>query len=293
VGASTGKKGQGIIPIYGRKTHELSVLQRGTFAIVLSLPGQEDAELASKSAALREAGVPLITVQLNAPHDLAAELFKWEIATALACSRLCRDPFHDPDARESRTRSAQILEQLARKQLSPAIPRVREQSIELFAEGETRQQISTLNMSESLRTFFTLRHPEGFIAILPFLNFSGAQRQTLRRIRDRLDSGFGLPVLLTPGPRYLQSLGQAYLGGPPKGLLLLLTAAPEKDLRIPGADYTFGQLQLALALADFESLGRRRTPVIRLHLSSGAGRGLLELEGILHNALGQSRLLSP
>jgi transaldolase/glucose-6-phosphate isomerase len=293
VGASTGKKGQGIIPIYGRKTHELSVLQRCTFAIVLSLPGQEDVELASKSAALREAGVPLITVQLNAPHDLAAELFKWEIATALACSRLCLDPFHDPDARESRTRSAQILEQLARKQLSPAIPRVREQSIELFAEGETRQQISTLNMSESLRTFFTLRHPEGFIAILPFLNFSGAQRQTLRRIRDRLDSGFGLPVLLTPGPRYLQSLGQAYLGGPPKGLLFLLTAAPERDLRIPGADYTFGQLQLALALADFESLGRRRTPVIRLHLSSGAGRGLLELEGILHNALGKSRLLSP
>src|SRR4029077_11882734 len=104
VGASTGKKGQGVIPIYVRKTQELSVLQRGSFAIVLSLLGKEDSELAARSAALREAGVPMVTIRLNAPDELAAELFKWEIATALACSKLGLDPFHDPDVRESRTR---------------------------------------------------------------------------------------------------------------------------------------------------------------------------------------------
>jgi glucose-6-phosphate isomerase len=97
--------------------------------------------------------------------------------------------------------------------------------------------------------------------------------------------------MLTPGPRYIQSLGQAYLGGPPKGLFLVLTAAPEKDLAIPGADYTFGQLQLALALGEFESLGRRRSPVLRLHLPSGAEQGLLEVEAILKSALGKSRIL--
>jgi transaldolase/glucose-6-phosphate isomerase len=292
VGASTGKKGQGFIPIYGRKTHELSAIQRGTFAIVLSLNGNEDAEQAGRSADLREAGVPMVTIQLNAPDELAAELFKWEIATVLACSRLGLDPFHDPDVRESRTRFAQILEQLASgKQYSAPTVRVREQSVELFAEGETRQQISTLNMSEALRTFFGMRHPESYVAILPFLNFDEAQKQVLRRIRDQLNLSLGLPVMLTPGPRYIQSLGQAYLGGPPKGLFLVLTAAPEKDLAIPGADYTFGQLQLALALGEFESLGRRRSPVLRLHLPSGAERGLLELEAILINALGKSRIL--
>lgn len=292
VGASTGKKGQGFIPIYGRKTHELSVLQRGSFAVVLSLVGKEDPELATSIADLRGAGVPMVTIQLNTPDELAAELFKWEIATALACSRLGLDPFHDPDVRESRTRFAQILEQLAsRKQFSAQTVRVRDQSVELFAEGETRQQLSTLNMSEALRTFFGLRHPESYIAILPFLGFGEAHKRVLRRIRDQLNSSLGLPVIMTPGPRYLQSLGQVYLGGPPKGLFLVLTAAPEKDLAIPGADYTFGQLQLGLALAEFESLGRRRSPVIRLHLSSGAERGLLELEAILNNALGKSRIL--
>jgi hypothetical protein len=112
-----------------------------------------------------------------------------------------------------------------------------------------------------------------------------------RRICDQLDSKLGLPVLLIPGPRYLQSLGQAYLGGPAKGLFLLVAAATERDLAIPGAGYTFGQSQFALPLGEFESLGRRRTPVIRLHLSSGAEQGLVQLEAILNNALGKSRIL--
>jgi transaldolase/glucose-6-phosphate isomerase len=292
VGASTGKKGQGIIPIYGRQTHELSLFQHGCFAIFVTFAGKEESELATRSAALRQAGVPIVTIELNAPEDLAAELFKWEIATALACSQLGFDPFHNPDLRESRARSVQILEQLATgKQSHAPTVRVREGAVELFAEGETRQQISTLNMSEALRTFFGLRHREGYVAILPFLHSGEDQKQALRRIRDRLESALAVPTLLTPGPRYLQSVGQVYLGGPPKGLFLLLTAAPAKDLAIPGADYTFGQLQLALALGEFESLGRRRTPVIRLHLSSGAEPGLNQLEAILSKALERSRIL--
>src|SRR6266480_3276473 len=52
----------------------------------------------------------------------------------------------------------------------------------------------------------------------------------------------------------------------------LLTASPAKDLVIPGADYSFGRLQLALARSNFESLGRQRRPVIRLHLVRGLNK---------------------
>lgn len=294
VGASTGKNGQGIIPIYGRPTQELAALRHGCFAVMISLAGKNEPELAGRSAALREAGIPMVTIEMNSLEELAAELFKWEIATALACSRLGVDPFHDPDIRESRTRAAQVLERLTGRKQSPApTVRIREGAIELFAEGETRQQISTLSMSQALRTFFGLRHREGYVALLPFLNFADAQKQSLRRIRERLDSILGLPVLVTPGPRYLQSMGQVYLGGPAKGLFLILDAAPMKDLAIPGADYSFGQLHLTLALSEFESLGRRRRPVIRLHLTDGAESGLIELETILDSALGKNRTIAP
>jgi len=62
-----------------------------------------------------------------------------------------------------------------------------------------------------------------------------------------------------------------HAGGPARGLFLLLTA-PAKDLVIPGADYSFGQLQLALTRGNFESLGRQRRPVIRLHLVRGLNK---------------------
>jgi len=291
VGASTGKKGQGIIPIFGRPSHGRAMVQQGCFVAILKMAGAGAPELGRRSDELREAGVPMVTIELNGPEELAAELFKWEIATALTCSLLGVNPFHDPDLRESRTRTLEILEQMATKRQSPApAVRVREGEVELYAEGETRQQISTLNMAEALRTFFALRHREGYIALLPFMNYGEAQKTVFRRICERLESTLGLPVLLTPAPRYLHGIGQVYMGGPPKGLFLLLTAAPAKDLAIPGADYSFGQLQLALALGDFESFGRRRKPVIRLHLTGGSESGLTQLETILNNALGKRRI---
>ena len=47
---------------------------------------------------------------------------------------------------------------------------------------------------------------------------------------------------------------------------------PAEDLVIPGTDHSFGQLQLALARGNFESLGRQRRPVIRLHLVRGLNK---------------------
>jgi glucose-6-phosphate isomerase len=129
--------------------------------------------------------------------------------------------------------------------------------------------------------------------LLPFLHFGEAQKTVFRRIRERLESVLCLPVLITPAPRYLHAFGQLYLGGPAKGLFLLVTATPRKDPAIPGADYSFGQLQLALALGDFESLGRRRRPVIRLHLTGGAESGLTKLDAILNNALGKRSVAAP
>lgn len=292
VGASTGKKGHGIIPVFGHPSSQLGMIRQGCSAAILKMAGEGEPELDRRRHELRDAGVPLVVIELNRPEELAAELFKWEIATALACSQLGVEPFHDPDVRESRTRAVQILEQMTAKSQSPApTVRVRESDVELYAEGETRRRISTLNITEALRTFFNLQHREGYIALLPFLNYSEGPKLILRRIRDKLESMLEQPVLITPGPRYIHAIGQVYLGGPPKGLFLLLTAAPAKDLAIPGADYSFGQLQLALALGDFESLGRRRSPVIRLHLSSGAEQGLIQLEAILDNALGKTRIL--
>jgi transaldolase/glucose-6-phosphate isomerase len=84
--------------------------------------------------------------------------------------------------------------------------------------------------------------------------------------------------LLSSGPRYLRYFEQVYKGGPDKGLFLMLTSESTPDVAIPGTGYTFGQLQMALALADFESLEMHRKLAMRLHLTQGLEQGLAEIE---------------
>ena len=288
VGASTCKDGRGIIPVFGRTPYPLELIQRDAVVVMLKMAGEEEREPERKREELGRAGIPLITSELDGPEALGAELFKWEIATALASATLGVNPFHDPDIRESRTRTSRLLEQVTgKRELSSSTVRVREAEIELYAEGETRRELSTLSMAEALRSFFELRLPDGYVALLPFMDLSATRSAIFRRISDQLEEQLGIPVLVTPGPRYLHTLGQVYNGGPPNGLYVLVTANPARDLAIPGADYTFGQMQLALAAGDFESLGRRGRHVIRLHLTRGAESGLAQLETILNNPSGK------
>ena len=137
-----------------------------------------------------------------------------------------------------------------------------------------------MNLSEALRTFFDARKPDGYLAVITFAGGKPSTDAALGRLREKLESKLGIPVLLSSGPRYLRYFEQVYKGGPPKGLFLIITSEATEDLAIPGAGYTFGQLQLALALSDFESLESRRKMAVRLHLTRGLEQGLAELEQI-------------
>jgi glucose-6-phosphate isomerase len=199
VGASTCKKGRGIIPIFGRSSCGLEMFQRGYAVVILQIAGEKNAELSKSQKALRQAGVPLLSVELTGPEELAVELFKWEIATALSSSLLDVDPFHDPDIREGRARAAQVLEETtAKRQSSPPTARVIEGEVELYAEGQTRQQISSLNMSEALRTFFGLRHKTGYIALLPFMSSRSHRRQSSAEFVNVLNPRLGSPYSSLP-----------------------------------------------------------------------------------------------
>ena len=68
------------------------------------------------------------------------------------------------------------------------------------------------------------------------------------------------------GPRYLHSTGQLHKGGPNSGLFLVVTAEPEADLPVPEEPFSFGVLEMAQALGDFQSLDRTGRRAIHVHL---------------------------
>ncbi len=290
VGASTSKGGQGLIPICGGLPKPLEIYQRGCISAILTLRGDDDTEIRDAEKQLKQAGVPVVSIELNSPAGLGTELFKWELATALACALLNVNPFDEPDVQAGRERAAEMLEALIAKGEFPSrTVRVREKGTELYAEGETRHQISTLSLSDAFRTFFELRRADGYLAIITFMGSHPPVDAALARLREQLASRLEIPVLLSTGPRYLNYFEQVYKGGPAKGLFLILTSEPSEDIVIPGAGYTFGQLQLALALGDFESLESRQKLVIRLHLTQGLEQGLAEVEQAIQQALAHTR----
>ena len=280
VGASTSKGGQGLIPVCGGLPGASDGALRGCVAAVLKMRGAEDPELAGDRNVIEaDHKVPTVTVTMKGAEDLGPLMFQWEVATALACSLREVNPFDEPDVQEGRERVSVLLDEYATKRMWPArTARVREKGIELYAEGEMRQHISTLNLREALRTFLEAMPTGGYLAIITFASSIGETEAALGRIREHLASSLGIPVLLSSGPRYLRYFEQVYKGGPDKGLFLMLTSESTVDVAIPGAGYTFGQLQMALALADFESLEIRRKLAMRLHLTQGLEQGFAEIE---------------
>jgi transaldolase / glucose-6-phosphate isomerase len=293
VGTSMSRQNRGIIPITGPAPNSLEAYREGAAGVTLTMEGEDDSVVRTAEERWRSEGVPFVSISLKTAAELGAGVFKWEMATALACALLNVNPFDEPDTQVGKERSAEMVESLAaRGELPGRRPRVREKGIELYAEGETRQQISTLNMAEALRTFLELRQPDGYVAIISFVGgHTEAAQAELLRIRDLLARKLEMPVLLSKGPRYLHYFEQVYKGGPSDGLFVVLTGESVEDLPIPGAGYTFGQLHMALALGDFEALQSRQKLAIRLHLTGVLENDLADVEQFFQQSLSNTRVI--
>jgi glucose-6-phosphate isomerase len=256
----------------------------------LLLEGEDHATLEPILRALKQRGAPVVEIEFKSVTQLGAEFFKWEIASALACALLAVDPFDEPNVQESKDNTARILEVFESSGEMPlGSPRLVESGIEFYAEGAARGAISTLQLSAALRTFFSERRPDDYVAILAYVARDATNSFELNSLRTILAERLSLPVLLSYGPRYLHSIGQLYKGGPVSGIFLMITSEKSEDLPIPGAKYTFGQLEMAQALGDVQSLARLGKPVLRLHLTEGAPAGLSSLRRAIDQVFSASR----
>ena len=109
--------------------------------------------------------------------------------------------------------------------------------------------------------------PGDYFALLAYLPPDERQfLPILNAIRKTVADGFGCATMLGFGPRYLHSTGQLYKGGPNTGVFLIVTAEPSEDLPVPGEPYSFGILEMAQAVGDFESLERTGRRALHVHL---------------------------
>jgi hypothetical protein len=87
-----------------------------------------------------------------------------------------------------------------------------------------------------------------------YLPASETLDDAIAELRSTIRARTGAATTFGYGPRFLHSTGQLHKGGPATGRFLQLVNAPDRDLEIPGAGYSFGTLIAAQSAGDLETL---------------------------------------
>jgi len=281
VAESLGKKGKGVIPVAGAELEYFAATQRDRYIVAIG-DAQELETIRQKHQANTQNGTPLLTIEVKAPHQLGAEFFRWEMATALAGFFLEVNPFDEPNVTESKILTQEILAEYASEGRLRAQPVLASsEHIELYGTLDWGLVAEPGAVLDVLRAFVGQAEPNDFIGLLAYLPYAAQEALLLADLRRTLSSGGGWLTTLGYGPRFLHSTGQLHKGGANNGVFIQLTCADAIQLPIPGVDYSFGVLKSAQAAGDMRALEKHGRRVLRCHLQSTVKEGLTELKGLL------------
>jgi len=278
---STGKDGNGILPVNGELLGDPSVYGKDRLFVHIRLRDGVDDALERGAEALREANQPMVTIQMDDRLDLGQEFFRWQLATATAAAVLKINAFDQPNVQESKDNTNQLLRELRQTgKLPEHAPTLTEGPLHFYAAQRAK------SAGDLLRAFFAQARLGDYVALQAYLTEAPRIDHALQAIRLRLRDSMHLATTLGYGPRFLHSSGQFHKGGPNTGLFLQLTADDVEDAPIPGAPYTFGMFKRAQALGDLDALRQHGQRVVRVHLGTDVSQGLAALGQAVEAAMG-------
>jgi transaldolase/glucose-6-phosphate isomerase len=289
---STGKDGKGLIPVEGESVGPPGVYGEDRLFLHLRLDSTRDREQEQAVRNLKRSGRPLVQISMADRYDLGQEVFRWEMATAVAGSILGINPFDQPDVEASKTATRDLT---CRHEREGSFPRetafLSQGGVSLFADEENRRLLAGAagpdpTLASILKAHLGRLAGGDYFAILAYLEMNPLHQGLLQRLRHLVRDRLGVATCLGFGPRFLHSTGQAYKGGPNSGVFLQVTGEDPLDLPVPGRKITFGAVKAAQALGDFQVLSQRGRRALRVHLSTPVENRLAELNRALDLGLG-------
>lgn len=270
IAESTGKEGVGIVPVAGEPLGEPEDYADDRLFVAIQA-GEPDEEIERKLDALASRAHPILKRSISGAHELWAEFFTWEMATAIAGALLGIDPFDQPNVQESKDRTAALLGQFAETgDLPEEEPLLATDEVLIY--GPRSSDLDSDDARELIRRHLAqARMGRDYIALLVYLEENEEHDALLSEIRRHVRDRLRVATTAGYGPRYLHSTGQLHKGGPDTGVFLLITADARQDLPVPGERYSFGALERAQALGDFAALLGRRRRALRLHFRHDTG----------------------
>jgi glucose-6-phosphate isomerase len=259
---STGKGGIGLIPVDREPLGPPAVYAADRVFVYLRLTTAPDRAQDAAVTALESAGQPVIRIAVPDPYHLGAEFFRWEFATAVAGAILRLNPFDQPDVEASKVATRALTDQY---EASGALP------------ADSPLRVDDPDCGRAVKALLETVKPGDYVAFLAYVPMNGPHEAELGAIRSAVRDRRRVATCLGFGPRYLHSTGQAYKGGPPSGVFVLITCDDAVDLPVPERRYSFGVVKAAQALGDLRVLEARGRRTLRVHLGSDVKAGLARL----------------
>jgi transaldolase/glucose-6-phosphate isomerase len=258
--------------------------------VYLRLENEADASQDTAVELIEKAGHPVVRISLGDVYDLAQEIFRWEIATAVAGSVIGINPFDQPDVEASKIATRNLTDAYEQTGSLPAeTPIFSSDGIKLFADGRNSIALQEALGEESLTGYLQAHlgrlKEHDYFALLAYIEMNEGHEQSLQALRHAVRNQKRVATCLGFGPRFLHSTGQDYKGGPDSGVFLQITCDDAKDLPVPGQKYTFGIVKAAQARGDLEVLEERGRRALRVHLSADVDAGLAILTAAVAEAL--------
>ncbi len=231
---SLGKEGKGIVPVLGEPLGALESYGPDRLFCMYSLG--EDGEPPQIEA--MEGEHPFARIRIADARSLGAEMYRWEMATAVVGYLFDINPFDQPDVEAAKQRAREALSR---------------------PPGERPDAGSASEVLEGLES-------PRYLALQAFLPPTDDNARRLEAARTRFRDRYKVPVTVGFGPRFLHSTGQLHKGGPNTGAFLQVTGEHSRDIEVPGMGFSFGRLIDAQADGDLLALRDAGRAVARISL---------------------------
>jgi transaldolase/glucose-6-phosphate isomerase len=290
VAESTGKNGTAIIPVDREPLGVPATYGTDRLFVYLRLQTMPDDAQDRAVESLVSAGASVLRIDVPDAYGLAAEFFRWEIATAVAGAVLGINPFDQPDVEASKIETRKLTDDVETTgQLPEESPVFADEGLTFFTDAVNAGALAALageaTAAAWIRAHLSRLAPGDYLALLAYLPMTAAHERALTRIRTLVRDARRVATAVGFGPRFLHSTGQAYKGGPNTGVFLQITCEDAQDLPVPHAGYTFGVVKAAQARGDFQVLVDRRRRALRVHLGADVASGLHVLETLVAAAV--------
>lgn len=272
IAESTGKEGKGILPVPDETLSDASGY--GKDRVFVLFQNKNEAK-PSAFESLAGAGHPVITVKIHDDYDLSAQMFIWEMATAVAARVMGVNPFDQPDVEATKKHTRAVIANLEKcSEVADEKPAM------TFGQGEIFGGIHGAAPADAFRNFLKQAKAGDYICLQVFLSPSQETDEAVMGLRDVLALKYALPVTYGYGPRYLHSTGQLHKGDSGNGVFIQLTQDHAPDVNIPDnigeekSSLTFGALNAAQAKGDRQALTEAGRRILRFHFRTNPAAGL-------------------